>query len=507
MTSLPVYRSGSRQRGPATLSRVIGSHTVDLILVGNVGLAAAVAFLVPGLIDDLLAVVVGLALGVAMWRRPDRTLQALLLVMPLQVVILSLVLSAGVPASLVKAAGNWNELALVVLMGVAIRHGLRAGHRLDALDRLGLAYAALVVAYLVVPLLARPFMDLLPQAPDDPVVLLASLRTNIGFVLLFLAVRHLPLSDASLRRLTTTAVVVAAVVGGLTVIETVSPDAWQRFFRSTIGVADYSRRVLGSTGGLVGSTRVTGISGSAIRAGSVLFQAITLGFFLLPGMALALHRWLVRADLRTFLAVTATLAGVLLTFTRSAVLAAAVLVLSTTWLLPKTVASRRIRSAVTSVGAVVAGLWLASSVGLVERFTASIEGSDPSTVAHVARTSNGWDQLLAHPLGLGLATGPTASGRIASDARVLSENAYLQVGLEVGVIGMVLFLAFVLAVVVAAARRGRTIRDSILPGAIAAAGAGLVVGGMFLHVWTNFATAWTFWGLAGLALRVRDEST
>ena len=464
---------------------------------------AGVAYLVPSSIDLLIAAVVGAGLLAAMSANPTATITALVLLTPLQVVLLATLLRVGAPVGLVRAAGNWNELALIALLVATFRAVATTSHRLDAMDRMAVAFVGLVGGYFLLAL--QPVVPLFPDAPRTLLPLLTSLRSNVGFVLVFLAVRHLPLDRDDRRRIATSAMVVGAVVGGLAVVETVDTATWQRFVGNTLGVRDYAQQVLGK-GGLVGYSRVTGVQVDAVRAGSLLFQAITLGFFLLLPLSLALHRWLRRSEPRLLLAIAGSGAGALLTFTRSAVLGAAVLVLSAVWALPAGVGNRRAKTLVTSAGVVASGLWLASSIGLLERFASATARTDVSTQKHLDRSLEALRVLLDRPLGLGLGTGPTTSGRTDTATSLVAENSYLQVGLEVGVVGMLLFTALLALVVVAAFRRARTVTDDGgLVGGVAAAALGLFVGGFFLHVWTNIPTSWTFWAVAGLALPAADR--
>jgi O-antigen ligase len=103
-------------------------------------------------------------------------------------------------------------------------------------------------------------------------------------------------------------------------------------------------------------------------------------------------------------------------------------------------------------------------------------------------------------LGRGLGTAPGIGERFKVQGHLTTEDAYLQVGNEIGVLSMLSFLGLLLSTIVALARRARSADPDGLATAMCAAGVGLFVGGFFLHIWLDFATALTFWALAGLAL-------
>lgn len=499
-----IARRRSPGGGRLAQAELLGRNAAPWAGAGLLSLVAAMAtFGSSSATQKLLALCVGLLVAVWVVHHPDRAILALVVVMPFQVVLFSAVYNAGAPAALVRSAGNWNELVVVMLFALATTNVLRERRTFDTLDRLALTYVGLATIYLLLPLLLRPVVgDLLSSANVPPVALAASYRTNVGFVVLLLAVRHLDLPLASRERILRAVLAVGAVVAALAVVQWLEPAMWQRVLRETIGVGRFAQDVLGSKTTLVGASTVSGIEEERFRVGSVLFQAITLGFFLLPSLAAAMQSWLHRHGPRSLAMAALTGAGVLLTFTRSAVLGAATLLMATLPSLPARRSTRRQRAAIGAISAMAAGLWAASSLGLIARFTAGIQGTDPSAEGHISRSLRGLRIVLARPLGLGLGTGPT-TGRGGEASPILSENAYLQVGIEMGVVTMVVFILLLGTIVVTGFRAARTADGSLLAGAVATAGLGLAVGGFFLHVWTNLPTAWTFFALAGLGLPAR----
>lgn len=105
----------------------------------------------------------------------------------------------------------------------------------------------------------------------------------------------------------------------------------------------------------------------------------------------------------------------------------------------------------------------------------------------------------AQPFGHGLGTAGLASIRNTEQGTVLTENYYLQILYEVGVVGLVLFLVILVFVGYLLLRTFMT-RDSLFALALFAACVGLLLANFLVHIWANEAVAYTFWGLAGLML-------
>jgi O-antigen ligase len=107
------------------------------------------------------------------------------------------------------------------------------------------------------------------------------------------------------------------------------------------------------------------------------------------------------------------------------------------------------------------------------------------------------------PLGHGPGTAGLASIRNTEQGTRLTENYYLQIGHEIGVIGLGLFLAIL--GIVGFRLYGLTARSTFAL-ALLAAFAGLMVTNFLALIWSNEAVAYTWWGLAGTALSLRPKS-
>ena len=106
------------------------------------------------------------------------------------------------------------------------------------------------------------------------------------------------------------------------------------------------------------------------------------------------------------------------------------------------------------------------------------------------------DSIKQNPLGYGPGTAGLASIRNNVQGTVLTENYYLQILHELGVIGLALFLAICVLV----AKKLFKKRSNTIALALLASFAGLAITNFLVHIWANEAVAYTWWGLAGVLI-------
>jgi hypothetical protein len=252
------------------------------------------------------------------------------------------------------------------------------------------------------------------------------------------------------------------------------------------------------------------IAGHALtRVGSVFFSPLSLGFYLVLVLGLGVA-FAARGRARLLNLAIALAAGCLLaTITRSAILSGAVVLILA--LLPEKALrthsqhSRKVRFAIVALVGLIALAPVAVATGVSNRSSAALSGGADAT-DHVSSTTKGLQSLASHPLGLGIGTAPGVGNRFDVSGQLTSENAYLQVGNELGLPELVIFIAL-LYLVVRRLGRAESADDDRAPLArgIRLAALGLVVGGLFLHVWLDFSLAITLWGGAGLAIGTAER--
>jgi O-Antigen ligase len=115
-----------------------------------------------------------------------------------------------------------------------------------------------------------------------------------------------------------------------------------------------------------------------------------------------------------------------------------------------------------------------------------------STDLHFIQIQKGIDGVEEHPEGQGPGTAGLVSTKLPNG--LLTENYFLQVAYEVGVVGLLIFLAF-LGYVVRGLWRNR---ENTIALALLGSFVGLVFMNMLLHTWSNEAVACSWFLLAGL---------
>lgn len=109
------------------------------------------------------------------------------------------------------------------------------------------------------------------------------------------------------------------------------------------------------------------------------------------------------------------------------------------------------------------------------------------------------DSIVQHPLGQGLGTAGLASMKNDITGVNLTENYYLQIGLEMGLAGLILFLYICGLLAYRLYKRWFADKDYIALATLAAFG-GLFITNTLAHIWTNETIALTWWGLAAVIL-------
>ena len=107
------------------------------------------------------------------------------------------------------------------------------------------------------------------------------------------------------------------------------------------------------------------------------------------------------------------------------------------------------------------------------------------------------------PLGSGPGTAGLASIRNNIQGTQLNENYYLQIATEVGFIGISLFI---LILIIPGIRLYHLARENIYALALFASFVGLIITNFLVHIWSNEAVAYTWWGLAGLFIIYKPKA-
>jgi hypothetical protein len=445
-----------------------------------------------------------LALGILALavRRPDLSLLGLIIFLPFQGLLLAKLWSWGMPDSVVRHLGAWKEcLALGVIVAGA-RNLIASKHRLDLIDGLALGFVGICLLY------AGFQATIVPGAPSPSNIRLLGFREMAGFVLLLFGARHAPLGPGFARRAARTVFLVGVAVAAVGVYSAIFSSAWNRFVVHTIKYTQYQAAILHTNAPNPADIRVYGYVGGAkiVRIGSVFLDSLSCAWFLILPFAVGLERVVRRTASPLILLGTILVAAcLLLTQTRSAILGG--LVVAVLAVAPAAGRPRHWRTQVAIVLTAVAALGIpaAFATGLAKRVESAGNQSNQDTAGHLSGFWSGINTLGAHPLGLGLGTGAGTGQRFQVRNDRIPENNYLEVGDELGIFPGLLFVLLTVGLLVRLRRVSRQ-RPELLVTAAWTAGAGLALAAWFLQTWSNFAVAWTYWALAGAALRIAHQT-
>ena len=146
---------------------------------------------------------------------------------------------------------------------------------------------------------------------------------------------------------------------------------------------------------------------------------------------------------------------------------------------------------------------LAVGYGVAGRFTV---GDPASNDDHTTQIHRAADVIVHHPLGQGLGTGALA-GSLLKPGAVAAEDQLLDVGVQLGVVGMALFAAMVLALLVALRRAADRTEGSVGTTArgLRSALLGLLVPCWVLQPFLTPEVGWVVFALAGAALGAAER--
>lgn len=235
------------------------------------------------------------------------------------------------------------------------------------------------------------------------------------------------------------------------------------------------------------------------RIQSTLRGANPLGAYLVllvPALWLGLRKvW------GKWLAVSAAAVVLFFTYSRSGEIGTAIaLALLVWWGIGKKISGRQIAALlVTLVVAATGFVYIFRNSQLVQdtlfHTSSSSTSSRSSNADRLASMENGARDIIHQPLGRGPGTAGPASARNDHPARI-AENYFLQIGQEVGVAGIILFMAINYLIAKELwARRADQLAKILLASLV-----GITFVNLLSHAWTDDTISYIWWGLAGVAI-------
>ncbi len=414
------------------------------------------------------------AAATAVWRRPVAALYCFVVGLALHNAAMAALYEAGVQGKPLTAIAAWKEILLAVALLRVGRDAVREGalpFRPGVVDGLALAFGALALAYALVP---QSALD--GEAGRKAVAL--ALRHDLVPVGAFFLGRSLRLGRDDLRRLGWTLLGAGGVVAALGLVDVyvVSIGWWRAngviaYFHEQLGydyhgtgqnpsVAGLPENFVYNVGGDKPFLRRLVSTFLSPLASSYLFVVVLLG-------VAALRR---RPRASVLALATIVAGGLLWTFSRSALLSVAV------GLVVLAVLRRRSRELVAAAAVVAAavawahvfpqiaptGTWTKADLAYQHALAARHPGTSnaPTSVnesslrEHWQSLRDGLATMVHHPQGYGLGNVGQTASRTGTPLKA-GESNYTELGVELGVLGAVLWTAWGLALLAALVRAGR----------------------------------------------------
>lgn len=470
----------------------------------------------------------GLALGayglllvpgaVLVWRRPVTALYAWVVGLALHNAVMAALYGAGVRGGALTALQAWKEILLAVALGRVSVDALRArrlAFTIHAADVLALLFAVVVCVYAVLP------QRWLGGSADHGGIGLALKHDLIPVGAYFLG-RSLIVRREELVPLAWTLIGTAAFVAAAGLVDDFFvPISWWR----DSAVVDYFHRQLGydyhGTGGLP-ENFVFNNGGDAAgfyrRLVSTFLGPLASAYMFVTALLVAAA---LRRRARVLIPLCAVIvAGLLFTFSRSSLLAlaAGLVVLAFVarrwWPVAAAVATLAVSVAWVHVFPHVAptGKWTQADLvqqrnNAKQKPGASGSASsidEPSIHSHWISLREGVRTVVHHPQGYGLGNAGQTASRTGTLIKA-GESNYTEIGAETGIVGGLIWIAWVLVTFAALVLSARRLGWWAAAGIVTAFGAILV-----LAVQTDVIgdpwVAYSIWVVCGLTLGRREPS-
>ena len=429
-------------------------------------------------------------------RIPRYALYAFIVGLPFHNVVMAELWEAGVRGFSLDVVSAWKEALLAAALGLVVWKRRGIPFKATSPDWLALVFAAFVVLYALIP---QGWLD----GDASGRGILYGLRHGLTPVAAYLLGRSLHLGTDELRRVGVLIIGTASVVAawGLIDIYAIPLDAWRDsgvpgWYSEQLGL-DYGPAVSGLPENFVYNP---GDERPLRRLVSIFLSPLATGYMLLVALLVASAwqraRWLSAVS-------GLLLVGLLFTYSRTAIAALA---------LALGVLAYALRSwwpVAAATVLVAVGFFFVKSypeIGPETTFTPAelrfqranaqeepgasgdpTSFDEPSVDSHLDSLREGIDTVAHHPQGFGLGNAGVTAKRTGEEIKA-GESTYTELGVEVGLLGMLAFIAWNLALL----RR-------ILPSApwLGAALAGVLALGIQTDVIGVHWLAFVLWALAG----------
>lgn len=414
----------------------------------------------------------------------------------------------------------WKEGLLIIILILAAVEFLKTGYGLRVTGKV------FQVDFLDVLILALFFICvvLLVTRNSQPATFVLGFKYDFLPLVAFLVLRRVPWSESFGSRIIKLLLILGSLVAILGVLWLLLPDSVLRAF----GYSDlHSLYVPGGSLAPFQELSGTGLR----RMQSAMSGPNQLGLWMLLPWSAALtmlSRLKENDPLKkwVYAALVFSAVAIVLSFSRAAWIAAAAITMVSLWLSAPRKIFVSLSIIFASLGVIILATLLVLFPGVLLRET--------SNAGHITRPIEAIQKMIEHPLGLGLGSAGPASNRLSDSCQdfpagsdvswakahpelcifvdgtqvqptdrtctcpFLPENWFLQIGVELGWLGMILWFGLVVAVVTLLWGTKQA-ASRVALGAFL----GITTAGLFLHSWEDGAVALTLWILMAACLHKR----
>jgi len=432
-------------------------------------------------------------------RWPTATAAGFVAFTPINRFVIMLVYHFSHSLTLTKGVELWKEAVLgAILIRVAFDflYTPERKHTVRFMDLLVLLFVLIGLAYLIYP---GPLNTILYTRVQG-------LRSDTTFMLAYFAGRGLYLSRRRLKWIVMAIVPGSLVVGAVAVWQFIAPDMANSVF-DQLGYADFVR-FQGELGDSV-AVRSRDIPGaeSLPRASSLLLGDLALSFYQMFAVSLAAAMFYLSRRMRDLVSTGAFLAlmiaTLIMTLSRSAIASGvgAVFVMA---FYQRAVGRIAV---LTAIGVGVVAAVLVSGFVTLTTVEAMVNFGDSSSIQHQADLQLSIAAIEAYPFGRGLGTAGNIGQQQVGSQGITNESWNLQIGTEMGIGAMVLYVVLVVMATLMGAWQAIKVKDywlRVVCLTVAGTGAAMLVLSNTLHAWENTPLSMVFWLFAGIAWRARE---
>lgn len=439
----------------------------------------------------------------AVWRWPMQTIILLVFLLPVSRFMSMLSFTFTDSDAILRLSQLWKDLVLVVLV-MRMTHGAfqrRRAPRLLFLDILIGAFIVLTLLYTIYP----------GKVVDSPfIVRVLAFRQDGFYLLAYFVGRSLPLEARHLRFMLWSLIAVSLIMAVVAIVQWIMPIQMNALF-DKLGYNEFTQAVGTPHEIELVRTRVFN-EGELPRASSLFLADLGLAFFQLLTIPVAAALFFCSKNRPVqFLAgffLLAMIGTLGLTITRAAIIAAVIALA-----LMVVFSNSYLRASWTAVGVICMGILFVVVSGFTgAAFADLFSGEEASALAHTDLIESSSRLIAENPLGLGLGNGShvsilAGSFTTASLPPWATETWYLQIGLEMGVIAMILFTVLIVTATVQSFLAYLRVKDvglRTLSLGTAGAGLGFILVAAFHPVWAAVQVAFLFWLFAGIAVRAPE---